>query len=210
MKRKLLTIFICCLAALTLAFSLVSCGNNNDNKETQNTEGTESGKSTENGEPDKKSECELNGHTPNADDGDCTTAVTCSVCGVVTAEAKNEHTGGTATCVSGKLCDVCGYEYSAEAPENHAFDAVEGKCTLCNEPISIDATEMTVEELNKAVSIRLSASLTDIEITLAPNAPAKMFTAIRRALIDTEGVESPHLTSAPCVIPSQRLALRFL
>ena len=31
MKRNLLTIFICCLAALTLAFALVSCEDNNDN-----------------------------------------------------------------------------------------------------------------------------------------------------------------------------------
>ncbi len=31
------------------------------------------------------------GHTPNADDNDCTTAVTCSVCGEITTKAKEEH-----------------------------------------------------------------------------------------------------------------------
>ncbi len=30
-------------------------------------------------------------HTPNADDGDCTTAVYCSVCNAITTEAKTEH-----------------------------------------------------------------------------------------------------------------------
>ena len=30
-------------------------------------------------------------HTPNEDDGDCTTAITCSVCGTITAEAKKRR-----------------------------------------------------------------------------------------------------------------------
>ena len=32
------------------------------------------------------------GHSPEADDGNCTTAIQCSVCGTVTTEAKTEHT----------------------------------------------------------------------------------------------------------------------
>ncbi|MBQ8717011.1 MAG: hypothetical protein IJY43_04075, partial [Clostridia bacterium] len=39
----------------------------------------------------------LAAHTPNADDGDCTTAVTCSVCNAVTTAAESAHTGGSAT-----------------------------------------------------------------------------------------------------------------
>ena len=61
-------------------------------------------------------------HTPNADDGDCTTAITCQYCDVVTTEARNEHTGGSATCTHGKLCEVCGYEYSAKVSDNHESD----------------------------------------------------------------------------------------
>ena len=30
-------------------------------------------------------------HTPNEDNGDCTTAITCSVCGTITAEAKKRR-----------------------------------------------------------------------------------------------------------------------
>ncbi len=60
-------------------------------------------------------------HTPNDDDGDCTTAITCSDCGTVTTEARTAHEGGEATCVNGKLCDFCGYEYdTVKNPENHA------------------------------------------------------------------------------------------
>ena len=37
-------------------------------------------------------------HTPNADDGDCTTDITCSACGEVTTVGESTHTGGNATC----------------------------------------------------------------------------------------------------------------
>lgn len=43
-------------------------------------------------------------HTPNADDGDCMTAITCSVCGTVTTEAKESHVD---TNLNNK-CDSCG------------------------------------------------------------------------------------------------------
>ena len=33
-------------------------------------------------------------HKPNADDNDCTTAITCSVCGEITTNAKAEHSYG--------------------------------------------------------------------------------------------------------------------
>ena len=81
-------------------------------------------------------------------------------------------------------CSLCDYTES----ETHTFDSDLGKCTVCDEPIAIDATQMNAEQLNNAVAIRLAAGLTDIEVTLAPDAPAEMITAIRRAICDTEGV----------------------
>ena len=235
MKRKLLTILICCILAITLAFSLASCGDNQDNKETQSTESTNSTENTdntdntdntENKETDKKSKCELNGHTyDNACDVACNECnqiraarhdysviqndetyhwYACSVCERVDGENKSkhgydndcdpscntcgkirvtEHTGGTATCTHGKLCEVCGVEYdTAKNSDNHVF--IDGVCA-CG---LIDAIEMTAEQLNAAVLTKLAAGETDIEIILAPDAPGGMFTAIRRALIDTEGV----------------------
>ena len=113
MKRKLLTIFICCLAALTLAFGLVSC---EDDKETENTESTESG------ETDKKSVCELNGHTPNADDGDCTTATKCVTCEKVLVEAK-EHTAiDDGNCMTELKCTECGKVVKQGADEHNDTD----------------------------------------------------------------------------------------
>lgn len=50
-------------------------------------------------------------HTPVADDGDCTTDITCSVCGTVTTEGADSHTGGAATCTEKAKCTVCGKEY---------------------------------------------------------------------------------------------------
>ena len=66
-------------------------------------------------------------HIPNADDGDCTTAITCSVCGEVTTVANATHTGGTATCEHKANCSVCGKEYGELA--EHIPNADDGDCT---------------------------------------------------------------------------------
>ena len=57
-------------------------------------------------------------------------------------------------------------------------------------------TVTTAEELKAIVAEKLAAGRTDVEITLNPDAPAEMITAIRRAICDTEGVAdgSIHLT----------------
>ena len=45
----------------------------------------------------------LTEHIPNADDGDCTTAITCSSCGTVTTEAKENHIDDNGD----GICDHC-------------------------------------------------------------------------------------------------------
>ena len=60
-------------------------------------------------------------HTPNADDGDCTTPITCSVCSAVTT-AGASHTGGTATCTAKAKCDVCGKEYGETLAHTHGTE----------------------------------------------------------------------------------------
>lgn len=66
----------------------------------------------------------------------------------------------------------------------------------CGKLETIDATAMTADELKAAVADQLAAGETDITVTLKPDAPAEMITAIRRAICDTEGVAdgSIHLT----------------
>ena len=67
-------------------------------------------------------------HTPEADDGDCTTALICSACGETVVEAKESHTTeldeNKATCQHGDICDLCDSEYGVTDP--HSF--VDGKC----------------------------------------------------------------------------------
>ena len=122
-------------------------------------------------------------HTPNADDGDCTTAITCQYCDVVTTEARNEHTGGTPTCTHGKLCEVCGVEYdTTKNPDNHVF--IDGVCA-CGELQTIDATEMTAEQLNAAVAELLASGVADITIKMSADADMDMFTALRTALAES-------------------------
>ncbi len=53
---------------------------------------------------------ELASHTPNGDDGDCATAITCSVCGAETTTAQSEHNDGD---LNGK-CDACGSDMPTE------------------------------------------------------------------------------------------------
>jgi fatty acid/phospholipid biosynthesis enzyme len=50
-------------------------------------------------------------HIPDADDGDCTTPITCLVCGETTVKANESHTGGKATCQQKAVCEICGTEY---------------------------------------------------------------------------------------------------
>ena len=61
---------------------------------------------------------------------------------------------------------------------------------------SINATAMTPDKLNATVTKALEEGETDITVTLKPDAPAEMITAIRRAICDTDGVadSSIHLT----------------
>ena len=55
-------------------------------------------------------------------------------------------------------------------------------------PNIINATAMDASALNEAVVNALELEYTDLTVTLAAEPESEMFTAIRRALIDTEGV----------------------
>ena len=76
-------------------------------------------------------------HTPEDDDGDCTTALACSECDKVITEAKANHTGGTATCESKAVCSVCSKEYgqlAAHTPEDDDGDCTTDRlCSVCGE-----------------------------------------------------------------------------
>ncbi len=70
-------------------------------------------------------------HTPNADDGDCTTAITCSVCGYETTAAAAEHAWNegvetkapTTSSVGEKTftCETCGTTKTEDIPELEGF-----------------------------------------------------------------------------------------
>ena len=62
-------------------------------------------------------------HTPNADDGNCLTEITCSVCGTVTTEAKENHTPNAddGDCLTEITCSVCGI-ITTEAKETHTLE----------------------------------------------------------------------------------------
>ena len=75
-------------------------------------------------------------HVPGTDDGDCTTAVNCTVCGAVTTPAKSGHTGGVATCLAKAKCSLCHKEYgdfAAHTPEADDDDCTTAVlCSVCH------------------------------------------------------------------------------
>lgn len=66
-----------------------------------------------------ETEGEALGHSLGKDDGDCTTAITCATCDLIMFEGNESHIGGAATCLSGRICDVCGIEYTGKKHDNH-------------------------------------------------------------------------------------------
>ena len=88
----------------------------------------------------------LASHTPAADDGDCTTAILCTVCGAVTTEAKTSHSGGTASCTELAKCAICSKEYGSLA--SHTY--VEGSC-------SCGATDPDYQQIDNGDSDGLGA-----------------------------------------------------
>ena len=107
----------------------------------------------------KKAECaicgkeygELAKHTPNADDGDCTTDITCSACGEVTTEGESTHTGGNATCTKKAKCSICGKEYGELADHNYneATCTSKSKCSVCNAEIGVLAEHKDIDNNDK-------------------------------------------------------------
>ena len=86
-------------------------------------------------------------HEANPDDGDCTTAVLCKLCGIIMIDANEEHTvtvleGSNSTCkdyglTEGAYCSVCGKvlklrEQLDKLPHTYSSDCDE-RCNVCNE-----------------------------------------------------------------------------
>ena len=130
-SKKLVLAGLVLLAAITGLLALTGCKTEVDTSSPQQEQtddgnaNSSGGGDTDNGE-EKSGSGESNtdskpcSHQPEADDGDCTTEVKCTVCGEVTTPARDSHTGGTATCVEGKVCEICGVEYdTTKNPDNH-------------------------------------------------------------------------------------------
>ena len=69
-------------------------------------------------------------HTPAEDDGDCTTAIKCTVCQTVTTPAAAAHTPAEddGDCTTAVVCTICG-TLTTPAEENHTPAEDDGDCT---------------------------------------------------------------------------------
>ena len=128
---------------------------------------------------------EFAAHIPAEDDGDCTTEITCTVCGEVTTPANESHTGGSATCVALAVCEVCGIQYGEYAdvhegeiiwikhldfhqsvysccygqisePQEHTM--VDGACTECgfNPTVTVESVEITPNDTQITIAVSIS------------------------------------------------------
>ena len=86
--------------------------------------------------------CDHNGSTHNTvtDKGEGTHSFTCTVCGTI---ATRNHTGGTATCTTQAVCEVCDTSYGDVDKTNHdeTVTYVNGFCPHCDtyEPATLNA-----------------------------------------------------------------------
>ncbi|MBQ7115568.1 MAG: dockerin type I repeat-containing protein, partial [Clostridia bacterium] len=130
----------------------------------------------------------------------CTATAMCTLCGEKVATETVNTTSETLaelTCIQdGRVKYTATFQNEllgtktieiVSKTEGHKY--IDGVCAVCG-------LTMTAEELKAVVAQQLAAGETDIEVALAPDAPAEMITAIRRAICDTEGVAdgSIHLT----------------
>ena len=135
-------------------------------------------------------------HIPIADDGDCTTPIICSVCGMVLTEANANHIGGEATCVNKAKCTVCGKEYGelaehegeriwikhlkthylayscclTQISEAEEHTIVRGVCATCgfNPSIAVSSAEAMVgdTQVDIAISIADNPGIAGLMLTL--------------------------------------------
>ena len=110
-----------------------------------------------------------------------------------TGIVSHHHEGGTATCDGQAICDICEKPYGLKQP--HDFDEY-GECNNCHQHATMNVTDGTntyyaddETSLNKAVTRILEDGSRTFTVNLPSDAETELFTAIRRAIIDTEGVE---------------------
>ena len=79
---------------------------------------------------DASASAEKPDHIPDADDGDCTTDISCSICGDIVTEGAESHTPGKddGDCTTDILCSVCGM-VTSEGAESHIPGEDDGDCT---------------------------------------------------------------------------------
>ncbi len=111
----------------------------------------------------------VSGHLPNADDGDCTTAITCSVCGKETTAASGGHDDEvvwvkrTYTHYSRYVCCYV----AASEPAAHTI--VDGVCTECGFNPTVTATSLEAapgDQISIAVSIKDNPGITGLMVTV--------------------------------------------
>ena len=109
-----------------------------------------------------------------------------------TGVVSHHHEGGTATCDGQAICDICEKPYGLKPP--HDFDE-HGECNNCHQQATMNVTDGTntyyaddAISLNEAVTHILEDGSRTFTVNLPSDAETELFTAIRRAIIDTEGV----------------------
>ena len=86
-------------------------------------------------------------HTPNADDGDCTTDITCKDCGKVTTAGYKEHTPNNddGDCTTPVDCKVCG-TIITPATNGHSAEPDDHDCTTATKCVTCEKVLVEAKE----------------------------------------------------------------
>ena len=120
MKKTIIALLAVCIMSLSLVFGLTTCKKECTHMYDSACDAT----CNECGEERAVT------HTPAADDGDCTTAITCKDCGTVTTTAKANHTPNAddGDCTTAITCQHCDTVMTA-GKTTHTAEADDGNCT---------------------------------------------------------------------------------
>ena len=134
-------------------------------------------------------------HTSPASRTDCSQASACAVCNK--ALAAGEHTGGAATCLAKKKCELCNEEYGELGAHVGGTATCKDKavCTVCNKPYGELSTVHTPAEDDGDCTTAIKCTVCDAEQVAAKT---HTFTDAKDTTCDNAGCKHTRtITSNP-------------
>lgn len=133
--KTLLKMFLVTLLVVCIGITFASCAGNETDTDTDGTDNVVACEHSYDNACDTAcnscgAERTVDGHVAAADDGDCTTAIKCSICGAVVTAGKAQHEASAddGDCTTDIKCSVCEKTLTA-GKSQHVASADDGDCS---------------------------------------------------------------------------------